>query len=233
METIIECKLLTKYYDDVLGIEDANLKVGKGKIVGLLGPNGSGKTTLIKLINGLLVPTKGEILINGMKPGKETKKIVSYLPERNQLSTWMKVKELIEFYHDFYEDFNEKKAVSMLKEFDIDLNLKFGKLSKGTREKVQLALIMSREAELYCLDEPIGGVDPLSREYIIKIILGSYNKNATLLISTHLITDIENILDEIILVKDGHIIEHRNVKEVQLNENASIDQYFRRRYSDD
>ncbi len=211
-------------------LNQIDLVIKKEKIVGLLGPNGSGKTTLIKLINGLLVPTSGEILIGGKKPGLDTKKIVSYLPERNSLYNWMKVKELVEFYKEFFEDFSEEKANSLLSMLNIDSNSRLKILSKGTKEKIQLILAMSRDADLYCLDEPIGGVDPAAREHIINTILNNYNRKGSILISTHMIADIEGILDEVILIKEGNILEHSTTSDIKKNSGLTVDEYFRRKY---
>ena len=197
---ILECKNLVKSYGNKVALEGIDLSMKRGRIVGLLGPNGSGKSTLIKLANGLLTPTSGELLINGNKPGVETKKIVSYLPERTYLADWMKVSDIINFFKDFYEDFNEEKAYDMLSKLNINANDKLKTMSKGTKEKVQLILVMSREAELYFLDEPIAGVDPAARDYILNTIISNYNENATVVISTHLISDIEQILDDVIFI---------------------------------
>ncbi|MEN2777083.1 ABC transporter ATP-binding protein [Acetivibrio clariflavus] len=230
METVVECRQLTKAYEKNVVLNQIDLVIKKGKIVGLLGPNGSGKTTLIKLINGLLVPTSGEILIGGKKPGLDTKKIVSYLPERNSLYNWMKVKELVEFYKEFFEDFSEEKANSLLSMLNIDSNSRLKILSKGTKEKIQLILAMSRDADLYCLDEPIGGVDPAAREHIINTILNNYNRKGSILISTHMIADIEGILDEVILIKEGNILEHSTTSDIKKNSGLTVDEYFRRKY---
>ncbi|WP_027621825.1 ABC transporter ATP-binding protein [Acetivibrio clariflavus] len=230
METVVECRQLTKAYEKNVVLNQIDLVIKKEKIVGLLGPNGSGKTTLIKLINGLLVPTSGEILIGGKKPGLDTKKIVSYLPERNSLYNWMKVKELVEFYKEFFEDFSEEKANSLLSMLNIDSNSRLKILSKGTKEKIQLILAMSRDADLYCLDEPIGGVDPAAREHIINTILNNYNRKGSILISTHMIADIEGILDEVILIKEGNILEHSTTSDIKKNSGLTVDEYFRRKY---
>jgi ABC-2 type transport system ATP-binding protein len=193
----------------------------------LLGPNASGKTTLIKLCNELLTPTSGEILINGNTPGIETKKIVSYLPERTYLNDWMKVSDIIDFFKDFYDDFRPEKAYDMLKKLNINSNDKIKTMSKGTKEKVQLILVMSREAQLYLLDEPIGGVDPAARDYILNTILGNYNENATVIISTHLISDIEKILDEVIFIKEGQVFLTKTVDEIRDENGKSVDALFR------
>lgn len=228
METsILKCTNLTKAYGRKVALKSINLEIGRGKIIGLLGPNGSGKTTLIKLANNLLTPTSGGILIDGKYPGIETKKIVSYLPERTYLANWMKVKDILEFFKDFYDDFNIEKAYDMLKKLNIDENDKLKSMSKGTKEKVQLILVMSREAELYLLDEPIAGVDPAAREYILNTILQNYNKEATIIISTHLITDIESILDDVIFIAYGEIKLHKSKKEIIEEEGKTVDQLFR------
>lgn len=227
MNTILECEALSKKFSSLDALSNINLKLERGRIIGLLGPNGSGKTTLLKIINGLLVPSEGKIQIAGMEPGVETKKIVSYLPERTYLADWMKVSEIIDFFKDFYDDFDAKKAYDMLQRLQIDPSRKLKTLSKGTKEKVQLILVMSRKAELYCLDEPIGGVDPASRDYILNTIITNYNENATVLISTHLISEIENILDEVIFIKNGTVTLHSSVDDVRAKEGKSIDSLFR------
>ncbi|MFA5523057.1 MAG: ABC transporter ATP-binding protein [Tissierellales bacterium] len=227
MNPILECKSLTKIYSGFTALSDVNLTLERGRIIGLLGPNGSGKTTLLKLINGLLVPDSGSIQIEGKKPGVETKRIVSYLPEKTYLADWMKVSQVVEFFHDFYENFNPKKAYDMLTDLKIDPEKHLNTLSKGTKEKVQLILVMSREADLYCLDEPIGGVDPASRDYILNTIINNYNENATVLISTHLIADIEKVLDEVIFLKDGSVTLHSSVDDIRVAESKSIDSLFR------
>ncbi|MEG0295150.1 MAG: ABC transporter ATP-binding protein [Clostridium sp.] len=224
---ILECRNLVKNYDRKEAIKGIDLTINRGRIVGLLGPNGSGKSTLIKLANGLLTPTKGEILIDGKKPGIETKKIVSYLPERTYLNDWMKVSDIIAFFKDFYTDFNSDKAYDMLKKLNIDANDKLKTMSKGTKEKVQLILVMSREAELYFLDEPIAGVDPAAREYILNTIINNYNENATVIISTHLISDIEQILDDVIFISYGTIALTKSVDEIREEEGKTVDALFR------
>lgn len=224
---ILECKDLMKNYGNKDALKGIDLQVKRGRIVGLLGPNGSGKSTLIKLANGLLTPTSGEILIGGMKPGVETKKIVSYLPERTYLNDWMKVSDIIKFFADFYEDFNSEKAYDMLKKLNINPEDKLKTMSKGTKEKVQLILVMSREAELYLLDEPIAGVDPAAREYILNTIITNYNENATIIISTHLISDIENILEDVIFISNGEIYLTNSVDEIRDEKGKSIDRLFR------
>ena len=229
MSPIIQCKKLSKIYSNGKGIEDFDFNIPKGKIVGLLGSNGSGKSTFIKLINGLLRPTEGEILIDGIGLGVDTKKKISYLPERNSLYLWMKVKELIKFYSDFFDDFNEEKAIKIIEDLNIDVESKLKTLSKGNREKIQLVLTMARNVELYCLDEPIGGVDPAAREYIIDMILNNYNRESTLLISTHMISDIEDILDYCIFIKEGKVLKIVSTEEIR-SEKISTDEYFRRMY---
>lgn len=227
MSVILECQSLTKKYSTITALSDLNLTLERGKIIGLLGPNGSGKTTLIKLINGLLVPSSGTLHIDGLKPGVETKKIVSYLPEKTYLPDWMKVTDTIQFFKDFYEDFDEKRAYDMLQRLNLDPTKRLKTLSKGTKEKVQLILVMSRRADLYCLDEPIGGVDPAARDYILNTIISNYNENASVIISTHLIADIENVLDEVIFIKEGHLHLHASVDEIREKEGKSIDSLFR------
>ena len=228
MSELVNVSNLTMVYDKKkTALNDLSLTIPRGKIIGLLGPNGSGKTTLIKILNGLLCPTKGTALINGSKPGPETKARVSYLPERTYLQTGMKVKELIAYFTDFYEDFRPERAREMLTSLGIDENDRIKTLSKGTREKVQLILVMSRDADLFILDEPIAGVDPAARDYIIKTIITNYNENATVLLSTHLISDIENILDEVIFIKNGNLVLQATVEEIREQKGKSVDAYFR------
>ncbi len=227
MSTILECKNLTKKFGGKNALEAVDLNISRGRIVGLLGPNGSGKTTLIKLCNELLTPTSGEILIGGYHPGIKTKKIVAYLPENTYLNDWMKVSEIINFFKDFYTDFNSEKAFDMLKRLNIDPQDKLKTMSKGTKEKVQLILVMSREAQLYLLDEPIGGVDPAARDYILDTIISNYNENATVILSTHLISDIERILEDIIFIKEGQIVLTKTVDEIRDEEGKSVDALFR------
>lgn len=224
---ILECRNLVKNFSDKEALRGINLTIERGKIIGLLGPNGSGKSTLIKLANGLLTPSSGDILIGGNKPGIETKKIVSYLPERTYLNDWMKVSDIIEFFQDFYENFNPKKAYGMLEKLNINPNDKLKTMSKGTKEKVQLILVMSREADLYLLDEPIAGVDPAARDYILNTIITNYNENATIIISTHLISDIERILDDVIFISYGNILLTKSVDEIREQEGKSVDALFR------
>lgn len=227
MDNILECKNLTKNYAGIRALQNINLSVPKGKIVGLLGPNGSGKTTLIKMAAGLLVPTAGEILIDGMKPGVETKKIVSYLPEQTYLSMWMTVEDVLNYFMDFYEDFNIARARDMLIALGIDEKQKLKTMSKGTKEKVQLILVMSREAKLYLLDEPIAGVDPAARDYILNTIITNYNSDATIIISTHLIYDIERILDEFIFISNHSVLMQAETDTIREEQGKSVDQLFR------
>lgn len=227
MNPILECQGLTKNYGSVSVLSNLNLSLDRGQIIGLLGPNGSGKSTLIKLINGLLAPTDGQILIDGKKPSVATRSIVSYLPERTYLNDWMKVKEIISYFRDFYENFDESRAYEMLDHLQIDPSARLRTLSKGTKEKVQLILVMSRDAQLYILDEPIGGVDPAARDYILNTILTNYNEYATILISTHLITDIESILDRAIFLKQGHVMLNAAIDEIRMEHGKSIDTLFR------
>lgn len=224
---ILECKNLVKTYANAEALKGIDLKINRGRIVGLLGPNGSGKSTLIKLANGLLTPSSGEILIAGKKPGIETKKIVSYLPEKTYLNDWMKVSDIINFFKDFYDNFNPKKAYEMLEKLNINPNDKLKTMSKGTKEKVQLILVMSRDADLYLLDEPIAGVDPAARDYILNTIITNYNENATIIISTHLISDIERILDDVVFISYGKIFLTKSVDEIRENEGKSVDTLFR------
>lgn len=227
MSTILDCHGLTKLYGNKMALDHINLSLDRGKIIGLLGPNGSGKTTLIKLLNGLLVPTEGEILVDGKAPGVETKKIVSYLPERTYLSPWMKVTDVIDYFCDFYEDFDRSRAFDMLEKLNIKPGDRLNTMSKGTKEKVQLILVMSRRASLYCLDEPIAGVDPAARDYILSTIINNYDENATILISTHLISDVENILDEVIFIQNGHIRMQDTVDNIRISKGVSVDSLFR------
>lgn len=224
---ILECKDLKKIFGTKKALKGINLKFPRGKIVGLLGPNGSGKSTLIKLANGLLTPTSGEILINGEKPGVNSKAVVSYLPERTYLNDWMKVKELVHFFSDFYKDFDTERAYKMLESLKINPEEKLKTLSKGTKEKVQLILVMSRRAQIYFLDEPIAGVDPAARDYILNTIINNYDTNATIVICTHLIRDIERILDDVIFISYGEIYLQKTVDEIREEEGKSVDALFR------
>lgn len=227
---LLEIKNLSKYYDNKKILKNINLKVSSGKIIGLLGKNGVGKTTLIKLINDLLIPSSGEILFNGKSIGIESKKDISYLPERTYLDKSMKVKEIITYFEEFYDNFNKEKAIKLLNDLDLDINLKVSKMSKGMQEKLQLILVMSREAKLYILDEPLGGVDPATRDYILDTILSNFYEDASVIISTHLISDIERILDEVIFMDKGEIILTSSADDLRKKENASVDEIFRRRF---
>lgn len=224
---LLETKGLTKNFGARTALQDVNLTLECGRIVGLLGPNGSGKTTLLKLLNGLLVPTAGTITIGGYEPGVITKQHVSYLPDSNYFPKWMRVTELLEYFADFYEDFDSDKAAYMLNTLNLSTTMKLAHMSKGTLEKVQLVLAMSRNANLYCLDEPIGGVDPATRDYILNTIVGNYCENSTVIISTHLISDVENVLDEAIFLQNGQIRLHSTVDEIREKENKSVDALFR------
>ena len=230
MANIVEFKNVYKSYGDKDILKGIDLNIPKGKIVGLLGPNGSGKTTIIKLINNLLQVDEGSIEINGMKPSVETKKIISYLPERTYLNDWMKVKDILAFFHDFYKDFDVQKANEMIKNLKIDKNERLKTMSKGTKEKVQLILVMCRRADLYILDEPIGGVDPAARSYILDTILTNYNESATLLIATHLISEIENICDEVVFISNGEILLQGDVDDIREENGKSIDSLFREEF---
>ena len=228
MSEILTCEALTKCYDkDKTALDGVDLHVNFGRIVGLLGPNGSGKTTLIKLANGLLQPTSGSIKVAGMAPGPDTKALVSYLPDADWLPDWMQVEQLVGMFTDFYADFDPAKAFEMLDALHIARTSKLRTLSKGNKEKVQLILAMSRAARLYLLDEPIGGVDPAARDYILHTIISNYSKDATVILSTHLIGDIEPVLDEAIFLKDGRVFAHRSVEELRETEGMSVDAYFR------
>lgn len=227
MTKLVECSNVSKRYGAKLALDHINLTIERGKIIGLLGPNGSGKTTLIKLLNDLLSPDQGTILINGNQPGIESKKIISYLPERTYLNFNMKIKELITYFQDFYEDFDCNKAYELLEKSGINSNDKLKTMSKGTKEKVQLIMVMSRKADLYILDEPIGGVDPAARDYILDTILNNFNDHASIIISTHLIADIERVLDEVIFVKQGKIMLQKSTDSIRKESGQSIDGYFR------
>lgn len=227
MAPILECKGLNKFYGGKQALKTIDLSLDRGRIVGLLGPNGSGKTTLIKLASGLLTPTGGEILIDGKQPGIETKKLVSYLPERTYLNDWMKVRDIIDFFCDFYGDFNKEKAYDMLSRLNINPNDRLKSMSKGTKEKVQLILVMSREAKLYLLDEPIGGVDPAARDYILRTIIGNYSEDSTVVISTHLIADIEPVLDYVVFINQGDIAMSATLDQIREEQGKSVDELFR------
>ena len=225
---LVKCNNLCKEFDNKKILKDVNLTISKGKIIGLLGKNGMGKTTFLKLINDLLTPTSGEVLINGEKPNINSKKVISYLPERTYLDKSMKVSQIITFFDEFYDNFNKEKAIKLLKDLDLDINSKVRKMSKGMQEKLQLILVMSREAELYILDEPLGGVDPATRDYILDTILSNFNEGASVIISTHIISDIERILDDVIFIDKGEIVLTSSADELRKKENASIYEIFRR-----
>lgn len=227
MVALLECKNLTKRYGSKRGVDNINLVLGRGRIVGLLGPNGSGKTTLIKMIAGLLSPTSGELLINGKSIGVESKLSVAYLPDVTYLDESKKVKDILDYFDDFYSNFNMKRAIDMLEALHINPKERLKTMSKGTKEKVQLILVMSRDAELYVLDEPIGGVDPAARDYILNTILTNYNKNASIIISTHLISDIEQVLDDAVIIKDGRLVEVSSTKSICERYGCSLNDMFR------
>ena len=228
--SILECKGLVKRFGATPALSGVDLTIQPGRIVGLLGPNGSGKTTLIKLANGLLVPTAGQILVDGRAPGRESHAAVSYLPERNSLPLWMTIQQLQDFYADFYTDFQRDRSKEMLERLELYPNQKLKHLSKGNREKVQLILAMSRQAKLYLLDEPIGGVDPAARDYILDTIIRNYNPDASVIISTHLIADVEKILDEVIFIDRGQIFFQSSVDQIREEKGKSVDALFREVY---
>ena len=227
MESVLECSDLTKKYLSKTALDGIDLAVPKGAVVGLLGPNGSGKTTLLKIAAGLLQPTEGTLTVCGFKPGAESKEVVAYQPDRVYLNDWMKVEDLVKMMVDFYKDFRTDRANGMLDDLQIDPKNKLKALSKGTKEKVQLILTMSRDVPLYMLDEPIGGVDPAARDYILETIVANYSKNATLIISTHLISDIENLLNYVIFLKEGHVIRAGYADKIREETGMSIDSLFR------
>lgn len=224
---VLIAKDLQKGYGSRVALMGVDLCLPRGRIIGLLGPNGSGKTTLIKLACGLLQPSAGEILINGKRPGVETKKVVSYLPERTYLPSWIRVQNALDEFADFYSDFNRQKALDMLARLKLDPRMRISSMSKGTREKVQLILVMSREADLYLLDEPIGGVDPAARDYILETIIAGYRQEATLVLSTHLIADVEKILDDVVFLKEGRVVRVSSVDDIREREGKSVDALFR------
>ena len=224
---ILECKDLSKRFGSVQALDMVNLTIEPGRVIGLLGPNGSGKTTLLKLANGLLTPTAGEILIGGEAPGRESRSLVSYLPDKPYLADWMKVCQLLDFFEDFYDDFDRDRAMEMLLRLNIGEDMCIKEMSKGTREKTQLILVMSRKAKLYLLDEPIGGVDPATRDYILDTIIRNYNPDAAVVISTHLIADVEQVLDDVIFIDKGRVVLQSSVDEIREERGMSVDQYFR------
>ena len=227
---LLELKNLNKSFGNKRVLTDLNLNISKGKIIGLLGKNGAGKTTLIKLINNLLTPTSGEILINGKQIGVESKKLISYLPERTYLDKSMKVCDAVKYFSEFYDNFDSVKAYKLLDDLELEKTAKLSKMSKGMQEKVQLVLVMSRNADLYILDEPLGGVDPATRDYILDTILSNFNEGATVIISTHLISDIERILDEVVFIDNGEIALYGECDELRQSQNGSIDEIFRRMF---
>lgn len=226
-DIVLKVESLTKRYGNVTALNGLDLEVEKGKIIGLLGPNGSGKTTLIKIIAGLLTPNVGRVTICGDEPGVITKSKVSYLPERPYFSSWMKVSECLDYFCDFYADFDRALAEKMLSDLGVSTDAKLKTLSKGTKEKVQLVIVMARRAELYLLDEPIAGVDPVARDYILETIISNYNKEATVIISTHLITDVENVLDRFLFIKNGKIVTQGSVAGLKEARDISLNEYFK------
>lgn len=230
MSELLHCQDLTKKYGGITALDNLNLTVESGKIIGLLGPNGSGKTTFIKLVNGLLTPTWGSIWIDGKIPGVDSKKVVSYLPDNNFLNSWMTVSQLVDFFCDFYDDFRKDLAYEMFAKLDIEPSRKLKTLSKGNKEKVCLILIMSRNAKLYVLDEPIAAVDPAARDYVISTIINNYNPEASVIISTHLIADIEPILDEAIFLNRGKVVLHKSVEDIRTEYGKSVDELFREEF---
>lgn len=227
MSEVVKCENLTKRYGGLTALDQVSFTLESGRIIGLLGPNGSGKTTLIKLANGLLVPSDGKIYLGGFEPGVESKSIVSYLPDANYLPTWMNIQGLLEMFEDFYNDFDIEKAKEMVGTLNLSMNSRLKTLSKGNKEKVQLILAMSRKAKVYFLDEPIGGVDPAARDFILNTIITNYSEDATVILSTHLISDIERVLDEVLFLDRGHLLFHRSVDEIRETEGKSVDQLFR------
>lgn len=225
--SLLECNGLTKCYSGKKALNNVNLKLEPGRIIGLLGPNGSGKSTFIKLCAGLLTPNAGDIHILGLPIGPETKGMVAYLPERTYLSKWEKVREIVDFFDEMYDNFQKDKAYQMLQDLNINPEDKLKTMSKGTKEKVQLILVMSRKADLYLLDEPMGGVDPAARDYILDTIITNYNQEGSILISTHLISDIENILDDVIMIKEGNVVCYDSADNIRMNYEKSLDQVFR------
>ena len=225
--SLIQCQDVWKRYGKKEALRGLNLTLESGKIVGLLGPNGSGKTTLIKVLNGLLCSEHGTVLVDGEAPGTYTKSIISYLPDKPYFAGWMKVSDLFDFFGDFYMDFDRDRAEQMCKTLLIDTNLKMKTLSKGTKEKVQLILVMSRRAKLFLLDEPIAGVDPAARDFILSTILNNYNQDGTVLISTHLISDVERVLDEVVFIQNGQVVRQELVDDIREKEGKSVDELFR------
>lgn len=227
MKDLIQCEKVSKNYGKVIGLQQLSLSIPSGKIVGILGPNGSGKTTFIKILSGLLTPEEGTVLVDGKPIGVESKAVVSYLPERPYFPDTMRISEMLDFFEDFYQDFQREVAEGMLKTLELNPKSKISALSKGNREKVQLVLVMSRRAKVYLLDEPMGGVDPAARDFILKTILTNYNEDASVLISTHLISDVENVLDDVVFIKQGNLVLYKSVDEIRMEEKKSVDALFR------
>ena len=227
MNELVVCSGVTKMYDAVKALDGVELRLPAGRIVGLLGPNGSGKTTLIKILTGLLCPSAGTVQVDGKPIGQQTKAVVSYLPDKMYYAGWMKTRDLIDLFADFYADFRRERAEAMCQALGIGLNVKVKTMSKGTKEKLQLILVMSREAKLYLLDEPIAGVDPAAREFILRTILTNYSPESTVMISTHLIADVEPVLDDVVFLKDGRVVRHDSVDHIRETEGKSVDAVFR------
>ena len=227
MSELLRCDHLTKRYGSTVALADVSFTLESGKIVGLLGPNGSGKTTLIKILNGLLTPTDGAVFVDGDQPGPKTRAKVAYLPDNIYLNTWMTVQQIVEYFQDFYADFSAERAYEMLSRLNISPNQRLKTLSKGNKEKVCLILVMSRQAKLYVLDEPIAGVDPAARDYVISTIINNYNPEATVLISTHLIADIEQVLDEVLFIHQGRVLLQKTVDDIRAENGKSVDELFR------
>jgi len=227
MANIIEIQGLTKTYFNKKALNNVNLIIEKSRIVGILGPNGSGKTTLLKILAGILRPSSGEVLIDGHKPGVYTKSIVSYLPDRNFLYDWMKVQDAVDFFKDFYNDFDENRAYKLLDFMKLDKNLKVNTLSKGMKEKLNLTLVLSRNAKVYILDEPIAGVDPVARDQILDAIINNYNEESTMLITTHLVRDMENIFDDVVFLKEGEVYLQGNAEALRAERNMKIDDLYK------
>ncbi len=227
MNELLKINNVNKRYGHFKALNNVSLTLSEGKIIGLLGPNGSGKTTLIKIINGLLKEYDGEILINGNKIGEKTRKIISYLPDENYFQDWMYVRDVLGIFSDLYEDFDKENCLLLMKRFNLDKNMKIKAMSKGMKEKFQLSLVMSRKAKIYILDEPIAGVDPAAREVILDVILNNYEKDSLVLISTHLISDLETIFDDVIFLKEGKVVLHQETEELRMQRKQSIDEAFR------
>ena len=232
MEDLLKVENVTKKYSSTIALDNINLNIGKGKIIGLLGSNGSGKTTLLKLIAGILRCNSGKITVMGKDIGVETKEIVSFMSDKHYFGKWMKISDTIDFYKDFYKDFDEKKALKMLEFMNLNVEQRVSALSKGMAEKLQLTLVLSRKAKLYLLDEPIGGVDPVGRDKILDAIINFYDEDSTIIFSTHLIRDVERIFDEVIFIKEGRVILYDNVEDIRIKENISIHDKFKEVYGE-